>query len=136
VATPYAARATAQANAHTTKSFFPREKLLLLSCCAVHAVHAHALLVMSCMLCMHCIATKVLYVHSSDYLTNTPCYMSNSNHRVDLFFVKNHDSKELTQMQTRLNQWITAGSLLKFDITACGDTLLFRVLRKKDSGAA
>jgi len=120
----------------TPTKVFSKGKLLLLSCCAVHAVHAHALLVMSCMLCMHCIATKVLCVHSSDYLTNTPCYMSNSNHRVDLFFVKNDDSKELTQMQTRLNQWITAGSLLKFDITACGDTLLFRVLRKKDSGAA
>lgn len=62
--------------------------------------------------------------------------MSKSNHRVDLFFVKNDNSQELTQMQTRLNQWITAGSLLKFDITACGDTLLFRVLRKKDTGAS
>lgn len=62
--------------------------------------------------------------------------MSKSNYRVDLFFVKNDNSQELTQMQTRLNQWITAGSLLKFDITACGDTFLFRVLRKKDTGAS
>jgi len=62
--------------------------------------------------------------------------MKNANHRVDLFFVKNDNSQELTQMQTRLNQWITAGSLLKFDITACGDTFLFRVCRKKDTGAS
>ena len=53
----------------------------------------------------------------------------NKKYRIDLELV---DAKGLTVMQTKLNQWITAQTLLKFDVTAIGDKMLFRVVRLRE----
>lgn len=53
----------------------------------------------------------------------------NSNYRIDLELV---DAEDLVKMQTKLNQWITAGVLLKFDVQPIGNKMLFRVARLKD----
>jgi hypothetical protein len=42
------------------------------------------------------------------------------------------DSKELTQAQTKLNQWSTIGLLIKYDMVASATHYLFRVLLKKE----
>jgi hypothetical protein len=52
-------------------------------------------------------------------------------YRIDLFIVNN--KQELTIMQTRLNQWITAKTLVKYKTTVITDTeLLFEVIRIKE----
>jgi hypothetical protein len=51
-----------------------------------------------------------------------------STYRVDFFIVTRN---ELTKMQTRLNQWCTAKTLVKYEITVYGDLLLFEVVRIK-----
>jgi hypothetical protein len=53
-------------------------------------------------------------------------------HRVDIFSFLASDAAELTKMQTRLNQWITAKSLVKYDIHTAGDYIIFNVCRKKE----
>lgn len=53
----------------------------------------------------------------------------NTNYRIDLELV---DSEDLVKMQTKLNQWITAGVLLKFDVQPIGSKMLFKVARLKD----
>jgi len=39
---------------------------------------------------------------------------------------------ELTKIQAKLNQWSTTGLLVKFETQAVGDSLLFKILLKKD----
>ena len=53
--------------------------------------------------------------------------------RVELFSVALNDDKELTAMQTKLNQWITAGTLLKYRIDTTSTHALFSVCRRKDA---
>jgi hypothetical protein len=53
-------------------------------------------------------------------------------YRVDIFSFLASDAGELTKMQTRLNQWITAGTLKKYDIHTAGDYIIFNVARLKD----
>jgi hypothetical protein len=53
-------------------------------------------------------------------------------YRVDIFSFLSSDAGELTKMQTRLNQWITAGTLKKYDIHTAGDYIIFNVARLKD----
>jgi hypothetical protein len=53
-------------------------------------------------------------------------------HRVDIFSFLASDAAELTKMQTRLNQWMTAKSLVKYEIHTAGEYIIFNVCRKKE----
>jgi hypothetical protein len=58
--------------------------------------------------------------------------MVNKTYRVDLVLVPVNDTKALTDVQSKLNQWITKGELVKFDVLAVGDnSLLFKICRLK-----
>ena len=57
------------------------------------------------------------------------------NIRIDLEKVDSKDSKELMKMQTKLNQWITTGTLVKFDKDILPDSIiLFTICRLKSTG--
>jgi hypothetical protein len=51
--------------------------------------------------------------------------------RVDIFSFLASDATELMQMQTKLNQWLTAKSLVKYEIHTTGEYIIFNVCRKK-----
>jgi len=53
-------------------------------------------------------------------------------HRVDIFSFLASDAEELIKMQTRLNQWITAKTLVKYEIHTAGEYIIFNVCRKRD----
>jgi hypothetical protein len=53
-------------------------------------------------------------------------------HRVDIFSFLASDASELMKMQTRLNQWMTAGTLVKYEIHTAGQYIIFNVCRKKE----
>ena len=55
-------------------------------------------------------------------------------HRVDIFSILAADAAELTKMQTRLNQWLTNGSLVKYEIHTTSIRIIFNVCRKKEEG--
>ena len=58
-----------------------------------------------------------------------------SNIRIDLQKVDSSNSAELMKMQTKLNQWITTGSLVKFDKDILPDgSILFTICRIKATG--
>jgi hypothetical protein len=58
-----------------------------------------------------------------------------NNIRIDLEKVDAKDSKELMKMQTKLNQWITTGTLVKFDKDILPDGfILFTICRLKSTG--
>jgi hypothetical protein len=54
--------------------------------------------------------------------------------RVDIFSFLASDAKELVKMQTRLNQWMTAKSLVKYEIHTTGEYIIFNVCRVKEQG--
>ena len=54
--------------------------------------------------------------------------------RVDIFSFLASDAKELVKMQTRLNQWMTAKSLIKYEIHTAGEYIIFNVCRIKEQG--
>jgi hypothetical protein len=54
-------------------------------------------------------------------------------HRVDIFSISASDSKGLMQMQTKLNQWITSKSLVKYDVHTTSEYIIFNVCRKKEA---
>ena len=53
-------------------------------------------------------------------------------YRVDLFSIEASASAELTKMQTKLNQWITAGTLKKYKVHTTSTHIVFNVCRIKD----
>ena len=55
-------------------------------------------------------------------------------YRTDLFSVLASDAKALMQMQTRINQWLTAGSLKKYEIHTTSEYIVFNVCRTKEKG--
>ena len=58
-----------------------------------------------------------------------------NNIRIDLEKVDANDSKELMKMQTKLNQWITAGTLVKIDKDILPNgIILFTICRLKSTG--
>lgn len=57
--------------------------------------------------------------------------MVNKSYRVDLILVPVNDTKALTDVQCKLNQWITKQELIKFDVVPVGDSLLFKICRLK-----
>jgi hypothetical protein len=57
--------------------------------------------------------------------------MVNTDYRVDLIVVES-TQKELTAMQTKINQWITTGKLVKYQTKVLNDkAVLFEICRKK-----
>lgn len=52
-------------------------------------------------------------------------------YRVDFFIVK---KQELTAMQTKLNQWSTTKTLVKYKMSVIGDEFLCEVVRIKQQG--
>lgn len=54
--------------------------------------------------------------------------------RVDLFTIHAADHEEIMKMQTKLNQWLTAGTLIKYEIHTAGEYIVFNVCRKKEQG--
>lgn len=54
--------------------------------------------------------------------------------RVDLFTIHAADHEETMKMQTKLNQWLTAGTLIKYEIHTAGEYIVFNVCRKKEQG--
>ena len=52
--------------------------------------------------------------------------------RVDIFSINASDKTALMQMQTKLNQWLTAKSLVKYEIHTAGEYIIFNVCRKKE----
>ena len=55
-------------------------------------------------------------------------------YRVDLFSIEASASAELTKMQTKLNQWLTAGTLKKYKVHTTSTHIIFNVCRIKDQG--
>ena len=51
-----------------------------------------------------------------------------SKYRIDLELV---DAAGLMKMQTKLNQWSTAGPLVKFETQDMGGQILFKIIRLK-----
>lgn len=43
------------------------------------------------------------------------------------------DSKAVTEMQKKINQWITAGILKKYHIYTTSEYIVFNILKKKES---
>ena len=57
------------------------------------------------------------------------------NIRIDLEKIDSNNSQDLIKMQTKLNQWITAGTLVKFDKDVLPDgKILFTICRLKPTG--
>ena len=52
--------------------------------------------------------------------------------RVDIFSFLASDATELMKMQTKLNQWLTAKSLVKYEIHTTGEYIIFNFCRKKE----
>lgn len=57
--------------------------------------------------------------------------MTNPNYRVDLLLVPS-TSKDLTAVQTKINNWITTGTLVKYKATPCAEGWLFEIVRAKE----
>jgi hypothetical protein len=55
-------------------------------------------------------------------------------YRVDIYSFLASDAKELMKMQTRINQWITSGTLKKYEIHTAGEYIVFNVARLKEQG--
>ena len=55
------------------------------------------------------------------------------NYRVDIITVPADKQEELTKVQTKINQWLTAGTLKKYEMIACGNNIIFNICRKKEA---
>ena len=52
-------------------------------------------------------------------------------YRVELITVLASDQKALTQVQQKINQWMTIGLLKKYEIISAGDNVIFNILLNK-----
>ena len=78
-----------------------------------------------CELCMLCVL----------YPLNRVMNAVAQNIRIDLEKIDSNNSQDLIKMQTKLNQWITAGTLVKFDKDILPDgKILFTICRLKTTG--
>lgn len=53
-------------------------------------------------------------------------------HRVDIFTILASDQQALTQMQQKINQWLTTKLLVKYDIHTTSTHVIFNICRKKE----
>ena len=56
--------------------------------------------------------------------------MTNPSYRVDFVLVE-ATPKALTEMQSKINQWITKKELKKYTSSVVGNTVLFEIVRLK-----
>tara|TARA_B110000503_G_scaffold141675_1_gene235891 strand:+ start:304 stop:636 length:333 start_codon:yes stop_codon:yes gene_type:complete len=78
---------------------------------------------------------SILFVRGKEMMLVTPIDCSKTKamkYRVDLFSIEASASAELTKMQTKLNQWITAGTLKKYKVHTTSTHIVFNVCRIKD----
>ena len=59
--------------------------------------------------------------------------MCNTNYRVLIETVVSTDNKSLTDIQKKINQWITTGLLVKYEIHTAGNNVVFNICLKKSS---
>jgi len=50
--------------------------------------------------------------------------------RVDIISVLATDSKALTGVQSKLNQWLTKDELIKYEMHTTGEHIIFNICRK------
>lgn len=55
------------------------------------------------------------------------------NYRVDIITVSGDNQAELTKVQTKINQWITTGSLKKYEVHTTATHVIFNIARKKEA---
>jgi hypothetical protein len=55
-------------------------------------------------------------------------------YRVDIYSFLASDAKEMMKMQARINQWITTGLKIKYEIHTAGEYIIFNVARNKEQG--
>lgn len=52
-------------------------------------------------------------------------------YRVEIITVLASEQKAITQVQQKINQWMTIGLLKKYEILSCGENIIFNILLKK-----
>lgn len=55
------------------------------------------------------------------------------NYRVDIITVSGDNQAELTKVQTKINQWLTTGSLKKYEVHTTATHVIFNIARKKEA---
>ena len=55
------------------------------------------------------------------------------NYRVDIMSVSCDDQKAITAIQQKINQWITIGMLIKYEIHTTATHIVFNICRKKEA---
>ena len=55
------------------------------------------------------------------------------NYRVDIITVPGDNQAELTKVQTKINQWLTAGTLKKYEMHTTATHIIFNIARKKEA---
>ena len=53
------------------------------------------------------------------------------NYRVDIMSVSCDDQKAITAIQQKINQWITIGMLIKYEMHTTATHIVFNICRKK-----
>ena len=53
-------------------------------------------------------------------------------HRVNIVTIDASDQKALTQMQQKINQWLTTNLLVKYEIHTTSINIVFNILLKKE----
>jgi hypothetical protein len=55
------------------------------------------------------------------------------NIRIDIITVPSNDQKKLTDVQQKINQWLTTGVLKKFQIHTTATDVIFNIARLKEN---
>jgi hypothetical protein len=55
------------------------------------------------------------------------------NYRVDIMSVSCDDQKAITAIQQKINQWITIGMLIKYEMHTTATHIVFNICRKKEA---
>jgi len=55
------------------------------------------------------------------------------NYKVDIISVAGDNQQELTKVQAKINQWMTNGLLMKYEIIPCGNNVIFNICKKKEA---
>ena len=55
------------------------------------------------------------------------------NYRVDIMSVSCDDQKAITAIQQKINQWITIGMLIKYEVHTTATHIVFNICRKKEA---
>jgi hypothetical protein len=55
------------------------------------------------------------------------------NFKIKLVTVSSSDQQGLTKVQAQLNQWITTGLLVKYEIHTAGEDVIFNICLRKEA---